>query len=252
MKRYLQSELLKTKGSILRKLLILVPIVCICIAYMFSFLGGDIRLTFLSSMNHWGLLWMPALIMLLCGMFHTIEQNDTGYKTIFSFPIDLKRSWIAKNMVIAAFTFIASIALGVIFVVLQLALIHQTSKVVPFYSCFAAILISWLVSLWQIPLCLWLSKRINVFVLMIIGCAANLELGAGKAPSSLWWLDPWTYPLRLQVPILHTHPNGLILKADNILINFNVIPIGIALGLLLFIVLTILTSVIFANREVIS
>ena len=260
MKKYLISETLKTKRTMLRKLLIFIPILSVGLASIFDFLGGDIKSAYITSINHWSLLWLPALIALLTCMFHKLEQNSTGYKTIFSFPIDLRKSWISKIILLSLFTLVSSVFLGILLLILNFTIIKtptsevlimgQHLSVVPFYNYFIAIIISWLVSLWQIPLCLWLSKKINFFVLLFITCAANLELGAGKAASSLWWMNPWTWPLRLQCPLLHLHPNCLPLESNSTLLNSGVIPIGMLLGVFLFLILTFLTSFSFKKSEV--
>lgn len=252
MKKYLTVEVLKTKRTIIRKMIFFIPILCILIACVFSYLGGEgsVKLAFLSSLNHWSLVWMPALIVLSAGLFHNLEEHATEYKTIFSLPIDLKKSWISKNIILALFTLTASAFLGILFIALKVTIINTPTDIVPFYNCFIAIIISWILTLWQIPLCLWLSQKINVFILMLISCAANLELGAGKAPSSLWWLDPWSWPLRLQSPLIHLHPNGILLESNSILLNPSVIPLGIGLSILLFMALLIFTSFLFQRQEV--
>lgn len=260
MKKYLISETLKTKRTMLRKLTIFIPILSVALASIFGYLGGDIKSADITSINHWSLLWLPALISLLTGMFHKLEQNSTGYKTIFSFPINLRKSWISKIILLSLFTLVSSIFLGILILILNFTIIKASTNgilimgqhlsIVSFYNYFIAIIISWLVSLWQIPLCLWLSKKINFFVLLFITCAANLELGAGKAASSLWWMNPWTWPLRLQCPLLHLHPNCLPLESNSALLNSEVIPIGILLGVFLFLILTFLTSFSFRRSEV--
>lgn len=253
MNKYLFSEALKTKRTLLRKSLIFVPILCVSIAYIFSYLGGEgsVKLVFVTSLNHWSLIWMPALIVLITGMFHNLEKNDTEYKAIFSFPISLRKSWISKIILLSSFTLLASTFLGILFIMLKLTMIKTPTDSTPFYNCFISIIISWIATLWQIPLCLWLSRKVNFFLLMFISCAANLELGAGKAISSLWWLYPWSWPLRLQSPLLRLHPNGLPIKESNSpLLSQLVIPQGILLGILIFLILLIVTSFSFEKSEI--
>lgn len=250
--KYLIAENLKTKKTILRKLLICIPMLCVSLALIFDFLGFGYftSKSAFTSINHWSLSWMPLLVVFLTGMFHKIEQNSTGYKTIFSFPIDLKKSWIAKIAILSFFTLIASLFLGILTVILNIAFTSTEASVVPFYNCFIAIIISWITSLWQIPLCLWLSRKINFFILLILTYGANLELGASRAPSSLWWLFPWSIPLRLQCPLLHLHPNCLPLDSNSALLNSSVIPVGIVLSILLFFILVLITSYSFSKSEV--
>jgi ABC-2 type transport system permease protein len=252
MNKYLIAENLKTKRTMLRKILIFMPILCTILSFTFDFLGFGYFTadSVFTSINHWSLLWMPALIALTTSMFHKLEQNSTGYKTIFSFPIDLKKSWISKIILLSSFTLISSIFLCVILTILNMIFTRTQINSVPFYYCLIAAIIGWLTSLWQIPLCLWLSKKINLFVLLLGTCAANMELGATCAPSSLWWLSPWAFPLRLQCPILHHHPNGLPLEPGSSLLNPSVISVGILIGIFLFLILITFTTYSFKKSEV--
>ena len=50
-------------------------------------------------------------------------------------------------------------------------------------------------------------------------------------------------------PIINIHPNGTILEAGDPLLNTSVIPIGIVVSLVVFIVLTALTAAWFNRRD---
>jgi ABC-2 type transport system permease protein len=252
MKKYLIAENLKTKRTMLRKMLIFIPILGAFLGSIFDFLGVGYFTTntIFTTINYWSLLWMPALIALSTSMLHKLEQVSTGYKTIFSFPIDLKKSWISKIIVLAMFTLAASAFLGMLIIILNLVFTKSETVTVPFYNCFIAIITSWLTSLWQIPLCLWLSKKINFFMLLLGTCALNMELGADMATSSSWWLCPWSLPLRLQCPLLHRHPSAMPLQPNSALFNQWVIPVGIILGISLFLILVIFTTYSFKKSEV--
>ena len=75
-------------------------------------------------------------------------------------------------------------------------------------------------------------------------------VGVLAAGESYWVYVPWSWPTRLMCPIIGVHPNGTLLDASDPLRDFSVIPIGIVLAIIAFIIFTILTSIWFSKREV--
>ena len=46
-------------------------------------------------------------------------------------------------------------------------------------------------SLWEIPLCLWLSKKVGIFVAVILNAGLGSVLGIFTATTSLWIICPY-------------------------------------------------------------
>jgi ABC-2 type transport system permease protein len=252
MKQYIISEHLKTKKTVLRKLVLFIPALCALVTYSFNALGGEetIPQTLVTILNHWSLLWMPALIVLLTGLLHNHEKKSTQYKTIIGFPINLQSSWLAKSFLIASYTFFATCILGILISFLRFIIMSNVTQPVSLLNIYISLFFSWFLTLWQIPVCLWLAKKINYFILVIVNCIINLELGAGRAPSSNWWLSPWSWPLRVDAPLLRLHPNGIPLDSTSPLLSFNVIPIAVISACLLCILALFFTRKALVKYEV--
>lgn len=252
MKRYVLSEHLKTRRTTLRKMMVFIPFLCALVACGFNSMGGPevTKWTLVTILNQWALMWMPALIALLTGLRHSHEQKSTGYKTIYSFPIDLRASWLSKMLLMSVYSFFATALLGLMIGLLSLMQSYETGLQVSLLDIYAALALCWVLTLWQIPFYSWLVRKVNFFILIIVNCALSIGLGALPAPYKLWWLSPWSWPLRMEAPLLQLHPNGIPLKVGSPLLDGSVIPIAIALSLLLFGLMLPLTSRAFQHREV--
>lgn len=250
MKNYLLSEMLKTKRTGLRKAILVVPLFCSIIAILFSYMGNSPHLSFIAALNHWSLMWMPALMVITAGQFHRMESKSTRYGMIKGFPIDVRKSWIAKNLIIMILTLLATVILGVIMTICQFFLLGGGYEVIPLSSYMLALLFSWLLTLWEIPLFMYLSLKVNYLFLLILSFGVHLEFGAIFAAKETWWISPFSYALRVQAPLLFTHPNGILLEEGNRLLNPTVIPIAILAALLLVIILSTITTNLFLKQEV--
>ena len=91
---YLKSEILKTKRTNIRKMLFIIPLVCTLLAIGFNFLSGDpeiVRLSDVTIINQWGIVWLSVLIALTAGLLNNLERKSTKFKTTISLPINLQK-----------------------------------------------------------------------------------------------------------------------------------------------------------------
>ncbi len=81
---YMKAEILKIKGTTIIKTSIIIPIVGIVIAAGFCSLGGMeiMLLADVTTANHWGLIWLPAVIAVLTGLSVKQEKQSGGFKMI--------------------------------------------------------------------------------------------------------------------------------------------------------------------------
>ncbi|OQR54193.1 lantibiotic immunity ABC transporter MutE/EpiE family permease subunit [Bacillus sp. CDB3] len=248
---YVKSEIIKTKRTNVRKMVLVIPLLCSFIAIAFGFLGGPdiLRFSVETIINHWGILWLSVFIALTAGLLDNLEKKSTRFKTIIGSPIDLKKKEMSRVLFLSWLAFLASVCLIVIISIASL-LIQTSPYLVSLLSCTLAVLLTLITSLWQIPFCLWLSRKTNLFLTLLINCMLNLNLGTLYAPTEHWWLVPWAWPLRLEMPLTHLHSNGIPLPENSGLLSNSVIPIAIVLSLLFFCFITFLTSKSFEKQEV--
>ena len=79
----------------------------------------------------------------------------------------------------------------------------------------------------------------------LLGVALGIVFSAGN----YWLLSPYSWSIRTMVPILKIMPNGLPVDAGNMMLNTSIFPPCI-FSILLFLLLSYLSSIWFAKQEV--
>ncbi len=252
MKNYIKAEFLKTKQTTLMKMIFFIPILCVIVGAGFCALGGTevMVLGDITSINHWGLLWLPAMVAIMSGLMHNHEKKSTEYKMILGMPSNQGKVWLAKCFVIASYTQLASFVLWIFLLLYDLMFIRSFASVQVLANCLAALLISFVAVLWQIPLFLWLSQKLNYFLLILLNAGLSIMIAPVYAPKANWWAVPSAWLLRMEAPFLKLHPNGIPLEAGDSLLSFQ----GFAPALIFCVVLSItailVTKILFEKKEV--
>lgn len=249
---YLKSEIVKTKRTSVRKLPLAIPLLCSLLAIGFTLLSGDpaiVNLSVETMINHWGILWLSVFIALTAGLLNTLERKSTQFKTIIGLPINLPKKELSRVIFVAGLVGLGSLVLMALLCVTSL-LIHTSPDLVSLSSCLLAVLLMFVTSLWQIPFCLWLSRKTNFAITLLVNSLLNLNLGTLFAPAKDWWFIPYSWPLRVQMPLTNLHANGIPLPQNDGLLSEAVIPQALLLGVLLFCILTLFTVRSFRKLEV--
>lgn len=253
MSSYLKAENLKLKRTMTKKLVLIFPIVTLC----FGIMSGVYYE--LNTFNWWYMMMLPGNIAVLCALVNQKEEKKIKYRAVFSMPIDLKKVWNSKVMLIAICVLFCCIILPLgaaligKYVLPRIISGFALSSIVtiPIINAITAAIIIAITSLWQIPLCLFLAKKFGFFVPVILNVAVGITLNSMMAVKSIWWICPYSWTSRLMCPILGILPNGQMPAAKDPMLNPGAIPIGIMLSIMLFVVLLIATSRWFRNQEVI-
>lgn len=243
--KYMLAENLKHKHSILKKLMLILPLVTV----LLSFVLMQSYFT-INAFNWWYAMIMPVTFALIQGLMHRKEDKKLKYRAIYSLPVSLTKVWIAK--VLTALLYIVVAALVHLFAVyiLQFAVGKQLTSSYVFTTLFSASVLLVITYLWQIPFCFFLVKKLG----FIVGVASNVIIGLGLgvvfADSSLWMLCPYTWGIRLMIPILKVLPNGLPVTANHPLIENTSILIPVISSVVLFGLITMITAKWFSRIEV--
>ncbi len=237
---YLKAENLKLKRTFTKKLIFIAPIITL----FFGAMSGPYYQA--NSFNWWYIIMFPGNIALFCALVNQKEEKKIKYGAVFSLPIDLKKVWFSKIGIISIYALFANIvlSLGVI------AGKYIFTSTIPSTKAMAAGIIITIISLWQIPLCLFLAKKFGFFPPVILNVGIGLVLDTWMATKALWWLCPYSWTSRLMCPILRILPNGLLAEAKDPLLNSNVIPVGTGVSIALFIILLLATAHWFKKQEV--
>lgn len=248
---YLKSEILKTKRTMIRKIVWIIPLICSLLALSFTSLGGTeiVNLSVETIINHWGIIWVSVLIALTTGLINHFEKKGTKFKTIIGLPISLPRKEVSRIVFVSGLIAIGSLLLILMILLISLAN-PSTPSLVPLFPCVLAVFFTFIITLWQIPFCLWLSRKTNFFLTLLANSILNLNLGTVFAPTDNWWMIPYAWHLRVLMPLTKLHANGIPLPKNGELLSYSVIPIAIALSIVLFSFLSFAAVKSFIKMEV--
>lgn len=184
-----------------------------------------------------------------------IEQRDNGklkYRAVASLPVSQNKVWKAKIGVagiyscVGNFIFLALNLLGG-FAILVINEIPLTIGIWQAAAGTACIVIA---SLWEIPLCLWLSKKVGIFVAVILNAGLGSVLGIFTATTSLWMICPYSWVPHLMISVLGILPNGEPVADQSTAMAFWMIILVLVISLAWFAALSFLTARWFEKKEV--
>ncbi|WDV45148.1 lantibiotic immunity ABC transporter MutE/EpiE family permease subunit [Clostridiaceae bacterium M8S5] len=244
MKNYIKAENLKLKRTFIRKLIMIMPIL--------SILVGALSPPWfeVNSLNWWYVMVLSGYIALICFLVHQKEQKKQKYIGVMSLPVDLKKIWISKILVIGKFLFISSILLAISVFVGKIVFIDDIKEPIHNINIIVGLIVIVITSLWQIPLCMYLSKRTGLFTTVVINSGVGIVLNIIMVSGSFWWICPYSWTTRLMCPILGILPNGTLAEKGDMLLGDNVIVYGLILSIMLFALLVFITSNWFSKQEV--
>ena len=211
---YLQAEHLKNKRTFAKKLILLAPVVTV-LMNIFAPLWFQ-----LNSYNWWYILLYPGFLTLVCAM---LEQRDNGklkYRAVLTLPVDLKETWKAKIGIAGLYVTWGNL----LFLVLNLTL------------CIV------IASLWEVPLSLWLSKKVGIFLTVVLNVGVGSILGIFAATSNLWFLCPYSWVPHLMISVLKIMPNGVPTTMQNTPLTFVEIGFTLLLSVIVFVLLSLVTA----------
>lgn len=241
------SENMKINHTFARKLVWIAPMMVILLSGFLaaSYFQIDIY-------NWWYTLILPGAISLGSSLLARVDGSMKN-KAVMSLPVDLKKIWFAKILVGVKNIVISCV---IIFIAGQLSVyITQMNSIfdISIFTGLAGTLVIIITSMWQIPLYFFLGNKIGMFPTIVLSIAVNI-FSVIMAVREFWWVNPFSYTSRLMCPILKLLPNGLIAKPDSQtftpeLLDTCVIPFGVGISIMLFIIITYLTAKQYERQE---
>ena len=210
MMNYLAVEWLKLKETRLKKMLWTLPLFATGLSIIFYSLSGfNLEYVSVATVNQWGDIWLPMSVLLFCTLFDKLEKNATAYKMIYGRNISQFKTWLGKCIIVASLVFFSSLVLWGFLFFIRLLFPETSHPQIDntHLDYFYALFMSFIAIIWQIPLYLWLSQKMNHYLLILIGGGISFVLGAYYAPTASWFFIPWAWILRFQAPFIGTHPN---------------------------------------------
>ena len=242
---YILAENLKHKGTFLKKLLVLMPISLILLSL---FLMPSYFTT--NFYNWWYVIIMPATFALIPAMMDRKESRKLNYRAVFPLNINLKKLWVSKIITAFVYMSITTIIhmLGVLY--FQFLIGEQLT---PNYGFSTLLFVSFLLiitNIWQIPLCFFLAKKFGFIACIAVNAVLGLALGILISDSAFWIYCPYSWGIRLMIPVMHILPSGILIEASNPMISNTSLLIPCILSICLFTLLTIISAKWFSKQEV--
>lgn len=242
MPNYLEAENLKCKGTFAKNLVVIAPVLTMLLALISG------RYFVENGYNWWYSIILPGFITLLSTLVNQYEDKKLSYRAVFALPVDLKRIWIAKVSLIALY--VAAAGLIHLAGILVGMVVYNTSSGIAFGQVIEATAILFITSLWQIPLCLFLSKKWGLMPAVLLNLCGGIVLEVLGANKAWWWACPYCWPSRLMCPVLGVLPQGVMANPSDPMLNAGVIPVGVVLSIALFVLLLFVTAQWFPKQEV--
>ena len=239
---YIKSEHLKLKHTFMRKLILIAPFTTAILALLIGGISYYQPMTF----YWWYAFLLPGTIALFCAMSNQKEERATKYYSVYSQPINLKHFWYGKIITLSECTIIAGVVLALL--VSSISIISPATVVFsPFKTVIGSLLITF-TALWQIPLCLFLSKKTHVFFPVLLNSVLGIFIPIIVGNTSIWWLFPHCYGGKLSEPFMGIGLNGVFTSSDKF--SFSAIPITLILSFILFLLFSLISAKWFERQEV--
>lgn len=211
---YFAAEHLKFKRTLFRKLNLIIPFALILLSVVFIFIGIGLGGFASSIVVNWCMPIASLSIVLLCHLVHH-KEHRTKYHALYSLPIDLKKTFIAKTLLVALNLLLISLLLALITVASDsLASGFAVALGRSGYSVLGYVVL-WLSLLWQIPLSLVLVQKIGFVGSVILQLLASAVGGLFFSLTPLFWFVPHSWTARLMVTLFGVMPNGLLVEAGS-------------------------------------
>ena len=236
----IQSELIKGRRTFGRRCIF---IFTLAIALFSSILMGG-NLTQIGAYNWWYMILLPVSLALLCTNVIESEKRN-HYFNILVLPKPKERIWQAKILTVLLYLLAAN---TLIFVFTSIGGYIFGAQYPVWRGICAAIVLTWTVA-WQIPLGMFLAVRFHSSVTLIAFIGLNVICSGQPIAGGNMWYIPYAIPARLMAPIIGVNPNGIPLEANSPLQSTNVILPGLIITLILFVVVSLITSMWFIRRS---
>ncbi|MDU4479945.1 MULTISPECIES: lantibiotic immunity ABC transporter MutE/EpiE family permease subunit [Eubacteriales] len=237
---YLKSEHLKFKRTISNKLLFIIPFITAIFAWI---VGGFFGFQY-TTLYWWYAFLLPGAIAILCSLSHRKEESAGKYYSVFSMPLNLSKFEMAKGVIL-----IEKLLVAGIFLALLISISNIISPATAVYSVPQSMVGSIaivLASVWQIPLCLYLTRKTGLFVPIILNTILGIFLPILLGNTAIWWLVPYCWAAKLAEPLMGIELNGTF--AGNPRLSITVF-ISIVLSIFLFVILSFADAKDFSKRR---
>lgn len=193
----------------------------------------------------WYAFLLPGTIAILCYLANQKEERAGKYFSVFSMSIHLKKFWFYKNLILIEKILVGALILSLI-ICISNVIAPATTVYTTLQVFVGSILISY-ASIWQLPLCLFLAKKIGMFGTIFINTLLGIFLPPLAGNTDIWFLFPHCWSAKLSESLMGIEINGTLMPHINI--SLNIVFIVLVLTSILFIVLSAFSATWFSKQE---
>ena len=237
---YLKAEHLKFKRTISNKLLFIAPFLTARFAWIIGGFYGFQYMIF----YWWYAFLLPGTIAILCSLAHQKEERAGKYYSVLSAPINLKRFEYAKALLMIEKLFVAAVFLAVFATISNLI-----SPALAVYSVgrnFAGSIALIIASIWQIPLCLLLARKIGLFLPIAANTLLGILMPILLGNTTLVWVCPYCWAAKTAELLMGIESNGTF--AGVAPFSWSVL-LPLVFSVILYILLTLWEAANFSKKE---
>lgn len=216
MTNILKVEFLKTKHTIIRLLVWLLPLIAIL---MMTAVFWDNQYSVQLMIGQWSYFWLNMSIALVIGISTYYQKQATKFKEILSSPQDLFTYEIGRII----HGILQAALMSVIFLALVICVrfIFSSSEEIGLMAASIAGIL--LTSVWLVPFYSWLCRVTNLYFALGIGFLSSiLAMFLSRTAFSMWWPFDWGMLL-----------NNMWLKDDFAFGSWSLIICSLILGFIL-------------------
>ncbi|HHV30382.1 MAG TPA: lantibiotic immunity ABC transporter MutE/EpiE family permease subunit [Clostridium sp.] len=234
----IKSEFQKSKRTTINKFALITPLFTLLICVLWG--GGQN-----GAYNWWYVMFLPGMLSIISAQVITREKS-LSYKGVLLYPQSKASVWVGKIIYVSILLAFSSLIFAVGIEVIGFLF----GSTIPLKANMLATVILILTFLFTIPVSLFLTVQFNMFVAVLFNIGMTMIGVVSFGTNSILKFSPYAASSALMVPILHILPNGLPVQADSPLINGDLIVTDTIINIIVFIILTILTTVWFDKKEV--
>lgn len=236
----IKAEFQKSKRTTTNKFIIIAPLLSILLS---SSWGGGQN----GAYNWWYTMFLPGMLAIISAQIITREKN-LSYKSILLYPQDKGVIWLGKMLYICILLIITSLifmagmeVFGLIF-----------GSTIPLKANILATVILILTFLFNVPISMFLTAQFNLFVAVLLNLGMTVVgvVSHTSTTNLILKILPYGTSSGLMVPILRILPNGLPVPENSPFLNRDMILKDTVITMIVFIILTILTTIWFRKKEV--
>ena len=115
---YLKAENMKYKHSLFQKLAIVIPVVLILTSMVFMYIGMGLGGFSSVMVCNWSMPIAALSVVFMCHLVNNKEKKHQ-YRTLYSLPIDLKKTFVSKTILIAGNLLVISLVLAIVTIICE-------------------------------------------------------------------------------------------------------------------------------------